>query len=434
MTSDDRFEQLLADVLAEAAPMREPDRLVPEIIRAARREHRRPRWLVLLKEPPMRLSSRVAVGSPTFRLASIMALTLALVLALGAAVAVGASMLPSPPPQVPPPFGPAANGAVAYAQDGAIRTVDARGDNPTLITTGADQDDSPGFSPDGTKIAFIRHGGGTPTLMVARADGSDPVEVMPAPDSLWVNWMPDSARFRTTQAAGTGRRLSIVDAVAGGHETTLDLQGIDPGHWVTARPPDGSELIFWGHASGTGAGQVYAIGADGSGLRQVGSLPYQDNVFMDPDVSPDGTTVAYWDAEATRDPRTADGFPDASLHLLDLDTGIDREVQLDESSRAEKKPAWSPDGASLAFYSVERNQVVIAPVDGSGPATPIGRVFSSPDGLWFGFSPDGRVLMESVSGAGPTGSGETTFYDVATGEVISTLATDVVDWQRLAAP
>ena len=37
MTTDDRFERLLVDVLAEVAPTREPDRLVPEILRAARR-------------------------------------------------------------------------------------------------------------------------------------------------------------------------------------------------------------------------------------------------------------------------------------------------------------------------------------------------------------------------------------------------------------
>ena len=70
----------------------------PRSLRAARRERRWPRWLALIKEPPMRISSRVAVGSPTFRLASLMAITLALIIALGAAVVAGASLLPSPAP------------------------------------------------------------------------------------------------------------------------------------------------------------------------------------------------------------------------------------------------------------------------------------------------------------------------------------------------
>jgi hypothetical protein len=434
MTIDDRFERLLGDVLADAAPVREPDRLVPEILRAARRVHRWPRWLALIKEPPMRFSSRVAVGSPTLRLASIMALTLALVLALGAAVAVGASLLPSPVPHLPPPFGPATNGAMAYAQGGDIHTIDASGDNHSVIVGGTTDDDSPGFSPDGTKIAFIRREGGVPTLMVARSDGSDPVAVMTAWDSTWVNWMPDSTRFRTTQASGTGRTLTIVEADDSGHATTLDLQGVTPAEWVAARPPDGAELIFGGYSPVDGSGQVYAIRTDGTGLRQIGDLRWGNDVFINPDISPDGKTVAFTNAERTRDPRVANGFNDSSIHLLDLDSGVDRLVQLDDQSRAEAKPVWSPDGASLAFFSVERNQVVIAPVDGSGPATPIGRIFASTDEYEFRFSPDGTMLMEGLFGVGPSGSGETTFYDVATGDVVHVLGVAIPEWQRLAAP
>src|SRR5262245_35468885 len=96
MTTDDRFERLLADVLADVAPTARPDPLFPETLRAARRAHRWPRWLALLKEPPMRMSSRVTVGSPMLRLVSIFALALALVLAGIAAVAVGASLTPTP--------------------------------------------------------------------------------------------------------------------------------------------------------------------------------------------------------------------------------------------------------------------------------------------------------------------------------------------------
>ena len=174
------------------------------------------------------------------------------------------------------------------------------------------------------------------------------------------------------------------------------------------------------------------IRTDGTGLRQIGNLHTGDDVFIHPDVSPDGKMVAFANAETTRDPGAANGFPDASLHLLDLDSGVDRTVQLDDASRAEAKPVWSPDGRSLAFLSVERNQVVIAPVDGSGPAKPIGRVFSNTDDFEFAFSPDGTLLMEGLFGVGPSGSGETTFYDVATGRIVNVLGVAIPEWQRLA--
>ena len=93
-------------------------------------------------------------------------------------------------------------------------------------------------------------------------------------------------------------------------------------------------------------------------------------------------------------------------------------------------PGWE----ILAFLSVERNQVVIAPADGSGPATPIGRIFASTDDYEFRFSPDGTLLMEGLFGVGPSGLGETTFYDVATGDVVSVLGVAIPEWQRLAAP
>ena len=148
----DPFERLLAGVLADAAPSREPDRLVPEILRAARRERRWPRWLALIKEPPMRISSRVAVGSPTLRLALVMALTMALILATAAAVVVGASPQPSPARTVLAPFGPARNGSLVFEVDGDIWVADATGDNVKPIIAGITFDVRPWFSHDGSHM------------------------------------------------------------------------------------------------------------------------------------------------------------------------------------------------------------------------------------------------------------------------------------------
>jgi hypothetical protein len=104
--NDLRLERLLDDVLADIAAEHVPDRLGPDISSSTSRIRQRPRWLALLKEPPMRLPSGVPVGSPTFRLACVMALTFALVLVAAGAVAVGASlvptMLPEPSPVVEP--------------------------------------------------------------------------------------------------------------------------------------------------------------------------------------------------------------------------------------------------------------------------------------------------------------------------------------------
>ena len=120
--TDERLERLLADLLADTAPATAPDRLAPETLRAARRVRRWPRWLALVKEPPMRISSRVAVGSPVVRIAYAAVLLLLLaVLATGTVVG-AASLLPGPATIVVAPGGTGdyttITEAVTVARDG----------------------------------------------------------------------------------------------------------------------------------------------------------------------------------------------------------------------------------------------------------------------------------------------------------------------------
>ena len=94
MNDEVRFERLFADGLHELAPRRAPDRLRTTIKAETGETRPRARWLALIKEPTMRTNNRVAVGSPTARVAAIMAATLLArrCLVIGAGVA-GAQLL-----------------------------------------------------------------------------------------------------------------------------------------------------------------------------------------------------------------------------------------------------------------------------------------------------------------------------------------------------
>jgi parallel beta-helix repeat protein len=122
MNQRDGFDDLLLDVLAEDAPHAVPDRLVPETLRSLRDVRRRPRWLAYLKEPPMRVSSVVAAGSPTARLAALAAATVLLIVLATGAVVAGASYLAGQDPLVVDPADPSAyqtiSDAVSDAADG----------------------------------------------------------------------------------------------------------------------------------------------------------------------------------------------------------------------------------------------------------------------------------------------------------------------------
>ena len=91
---DRSFERWVAARSPTRAPRRPPDR-ASTTTSSPRRAGMRPspRWLALIKEPPMRISSRVAVGSPTARLAAILAATAAPRRLGAGAVVAGASYL-----------------------------------------------------------------------------------------------------------------------------------------------------------------------------------------------------------------------------------------------------------------------------------------------------------------------------------------------------
>ena len=100
------LERRVAAWIADEGAGTPPARVLEEILTTTSRTRPRPRWLALMKEPPMRISSHVAVGSPTARLATIAVATLLLALMAGGAVVAGATLLAGP-------------GVIVVAQDGS---------------------------------------------------------------------------------------------------------------------------------------------------------------------------------------------------------------------------------------------------------------------------------------------------------------------------
>jgi hypothetical protein len=96
--SEERFERLVTEMLLDVAPQRPPADLIPNAERAVDGTRRWPRWIASIKEPPMRHSSTLAVGSPTVRVAAILAATLLIALTLAGAGVAGARQLAADDP------------------------------------------------------------------------------------------------------------------------------------------------------------------------------------------------------------------------------------------------------------------------------------------------------------------------------------------------
>ena len=94
MTSQQSLERLVAGWMADQPPVASDAELIDRVVATTARQRPRPRWLALLLETPMRTHARVTVGSPTGRMALVVAL---LILGLLAAVGVGSFLLQRQP-------------------------------------------------------------------------------------------------------------------------------------------------------------------------------------------------------------------------------------------------------------------------------------------------------------------------------------------------
>jgi Tol biopolymer transport system component len=328
------------------------------------------------------------------------------------------------------PYGPAGNGSLVYAVDGDLHAADATGANGVAIITDPATDSAPSLSRDGTRIAFLREEAGAyPRLMVARADGTDVVALSDATDLF--DWSPDGTQLVVNHDVGGKPWVSIIAADGSGDVQPLDLDGIEPDDgWAAWRPNDGSELIFTGHPrAGSSDRGLYAIRPDGTGLRTIGPMATSESdqqiSFNEPQLSPDGSRVAYWNWELS-DAGVLDGY----LHLRDLDTGVDHRVRARPQPEAEIDPRFSPDGTMIVIEAQSEtedlSQLVVAPVDGSQPGVSIGPTFSYKDDSDFAFSPDGAKVVLTVNGV-------TSIIDVTTGR--ATIMPGIPSfpaWQRMA--
>src|SRR5436189_851884 len=109
-----------------------------------------------------------------------------------------------------------------------------------------------------------------------------------------------------------------------------------------------------------------------------------------PEISPDGRWVAYTVRETNWD----DNAYETGIWLADVRTGSSR--QLTTGRKSSHSPAWSPDGATLAFLSdrTDKQQIyVIDPRGGEAEA-----VTSLDDGVTrFAWSPDGKRMAYTAT-------------------------------------
>ncbi len=434
MTAIDRFDPFAGRVsaaLEEIAPSTRPAYL-DDVLATTAGTRQRPRWSFPERWLPMNTAVTQPVRLARAPIGTIVLVALLTLLAIAAALAwVGSQR------HVPPPFGPAANGSIAYGHAGDIWVRDALDGGERVLISGPDDERYPVYAPDGTRLAYSDFQHTAEYIWTANADGTNRRQALEYPLISASGWRgPDSRTLAIVTEVHGQPKLFLVDAETGAvREPFAGLADLSPVD-VTWRPPDGRQLLIRMNLH-TNRMDLYTANPDGTNLHPLG-LP--SPMLFGPQweltgstFSPDGSRIAYNAVETD----AATGYDHFRVHVVNADGTGDVALPGPSDPKVhEAWPAFSPDGRTLLvhdwMWKAEGNKgwVSVMPADGSaashrvGPEIPGGED-TGISKLW---SPDGtRILMRTEN--------TTTAYsiDPLTGAVETLDWThDLPDWQRVA--
>jgi Tol biopolymer transport system component len=217
----------------------------------------------------------------------------------------------------------AESGKIAYSYDNAIYKMNPDGTSVQQLTftTASQKDFSPVWSPDGTKIAFVRSnstqqvtsgGGGdwwsgeettvhtvtTYSIYTMGSGGANLTLIRNSPSFINdLTWSPDGTKLAYVYGADTtfagiyqtcsgNSHIYIVNAVEGGNANPVAaaVGGIDPS-WSS----DGAKIFY----AVNNNPEKYGIYSLNLSTNSVQRLTYDGAAPADPEISPDGTKIVY---------------------------------------------------------------------------------------------------------------------------------------------
>jgi Tol biopolymer transport system component len=427
MTRSDAAWHVLFEDLA--APQT-PDYLEAAIERASHRSQRPAwtypgRWLPMIDiavrpVPAARLPLRV-IGAGLL----ILALLVALLAIVGSRS------------RVPPPFGPARNGLVTWATDGDIFVGDPVSKIVKRVVASDDLDRNPVFSRDGSHIAFLRQVpviAGTFDVVVADEDGGALHVLTPTPITTpsAVVWSADGRSILVNEDTGALTRYFL----DGSPEQPL-LQGvhIEPDAF---RPPDGAQILY---ERDDDQRALYVMDVDGANPVQLfgpRTAPCACAYAGPARWSPDGKHVAF--------AVNIDGLQQR-IFTVDADGSRAGQLAHEDGRWNESDPAWSPDGATIAFNRWQGDDAGNWPVRAigivertGGPVASLG-VAPADTGALIEWAPDGNSILSTPATVTNTfewgnqldgGIARPTLIDISSGAAtqLDWSVGSVASWQR----
>ena len=293
------------------------------------------------------------------------------------------------PPEVKTPVWSPRGGKVVFPSrrsgNWELYTVNLYGSGLRNLTRDPAFDGFPAWSPDGRKIAFVRHRH-TDGVWIMSADGSD--QRMLARNGGSPAWSFDGRRI----AFSSGAQGIFVMNPDGSEHRRLARLPVGRGGFFWS--PDGRKIAFLSDAgNGDFRFALYVMNADGSGQRRLTQKPRGApsgfGIASQPAWSPDGRKIAF----------VSNRYGSDDIFTVNADGSA--LLRLTRNPAGDGAPVWSPDGRKIAFVTNRDGTygVYVMNADGSGQLT-LGAHTVASQGRFF----DGRRSLLEASEVAPAWS------------------------------
>ena len=222
-----------------------------------------------------------------------------------------------------------------------IYTMNADGSGQVRLTNNGANDDSPRWSPNGTKILFQSDRDNPSTgyndIYVMNSDGTGQTRLTTDPnDDSSASWSPDGAKI-VFQSIRNGQfyQVYVMNSDGSGQLNLSNSSGSDG---QPSWSPDGTKIAFASERDHEGFASIYVMSANGTNQTRL-TFSADDVTDEQPVWSRDGSKIAF---VSTRD---------GNKEIYVMNSDGTNQTRLTNDLGNDDSPYWSPDGSKIIFRS-----------------------------------------------------------------------------------